>query len=247
VLDNGYHLLDSIVAPINLYDDITIIIGSGSKLEVECEISPGKDNLAWKAAKAFLENINKELRIHIKISKRIPSGAGLGGGSSDAACVLTALNRMLECNLAMDELKNIAKGLGSDVPCFIHQGWRRMTGTGDIVEDIDAPAKHIVLALPDKPVPTTLSYKEFDKDPTFTHPIKNRLDNPYNNLQKASIIIVPEIAKTLELLSISGAHSTCMTGSGSACFGVYENKKQADAACLELESKVRALSLIAGF
>lgn len=248
ILDNGYHLLDSIVAPINLYDYITITVGEGNGIDVECEISPGKDNLAWKAANTFLNHIKEVCRIYIKIDKNIPSGAGLGGGSSDAACVISALNQMLECNLSPDQQKNIAKKIGADVPCFIHKGWRRMTGTGEIVEDITAPTRHIVLALPKTPVPTALSYNEFDKNPTFSHPRENRLDIPFNDLQAASIALVPEICQTLELLSKSGAIAYCMTGSGSACFGVYKTKKQADEACLFVNNnRIRALSLVAGF
>ncbi|NTU61641.1 MAG: 4-(cytidine 5'-diphospho)-2-C-methyl-D-erythritol kinase, partial [Caldiserica bacterium] len=141
LLENGYHALDSIVAPIDLFDDIGIAITNGTGIAVECGISPGQENLAWKAADKFLKHTGLDFKIEIKITKRIPSGAGLGGGSSDAACVLKALNKMLECKLDREELKDIAQTIGSDVPCFIHEGWRRMTGRGEVVEDFDAPRK----------------------------------------------------------------------------------------------------------
>ena len=122
-----------------------------------------------------------------------------------------------------------------------------MTGRGEIVEDFDAPRKFLVLATPDKPVSTALAYKRFDENPIFSKPKQDRLKNPFNALEKASISIVPEIADTLELLSSTGAQLYCMTGSGSACFGVYQTKKQADKACSHIQSNVKAYSLNAGF
>lgn len=248
LLENGYHALDSIVAPIDLFDDIIISITEGSGIEVLCDISPGQNNLAWKAADRFLKHIKSDYAIEIKITKRIPSGAGLGGGSSDAACVIKALDKMLKCSLNVEELKKIAQTIGSDVPCFIHEGWRRMTGRGEIVEDIEASAKHIVLAIPDKPVSTALAYKRFDENPIFSKPGKDRMENPFNALEQASMSIVPEIKDVLELLSSTGAKPCRMTGSGSACFGAYKTKKQADTACFQIQSsKVKAYSLNAGF
>lgn len=248
LLENGYHALDSIVASIDLFDDIIMSISEGSGIDVVCDISPGQNNLAWKAADRFLNYIGISHKIVIKITKRIPSGAGLGGGSSDAACVIKGLNKMLKCNLDREELKKIAQTIGSDVPCFIHEGWRQMTGRGEIVEDVEAPTKHIVLAIPDKPVSTALSYKKFDENPIFSKPDKDRVEKPFNALEEASISIVPEIKDVLGLLSSTGAKPCRMTGSGSACFGVYATKKQADAACLQIQSlKLKALSLSAGF
>lgn len=248
LLDNGYHALDSIVASIDLFDDIDIYISDGSGIEVLCDISPGQNNLAWKAADRFLNHIGISCKIVIKITKRIPSGAGLGGGSSDAACVIKSLNEMLKCNLDREELKKIAQTIGSDVPCFIHGGWRQMTGRGEVVKDIVASNRFIVLAMPNKPVSTALAYKVFDENPVFLNPDQNRLEKPFNALTKASVSIVPEIKDTLELLDLTGASPFSMTGSGSACFGVYKTKKQADAACLQIQSlKLKAFSLSAGF
>lgn len=248
LLDNGYHSLDSIVAPINLFDDIDISISDGLGIEVSCDISPGSNNLAWKAADRFLNHVGSSHKIEIKITKRIPSGAGLGGGSSDAACVIKALNEMLKCNLDKEELKRISQTVGSDVPCFIHDGWRQMTGRGEIVKEIVASNRFIVLVIPNKPVSTALSYKKFDENPSFSKPGKDRMEKPFNALTKASESIVPEIKDTLKLLDSTGASPFCMTGSGSACFGVYKTKKQADTACLQIQSmKLKAFSLNAGF
>ena len=81
LLENGYHALDSIVAPIDLFDDIEIAVSNGTGIFVECDISPGQENLAWKAADKFLKCIGSDYLIKITITKNIPSGAGLGGGS----------------------------------------------------------------------------------------------------------------------------------------------------------------------
>lgn len=247
LLDNGFHELDSIVAPINLYDQISICIGNGSSIEVLSDICPGKDNLAWKAAKAFQDCTGESFSVSIEIQKQIPSGAGLGGGSSDAACVIKAFNQMLGFGLTRDQMKNIGSEIGADVPCFFHNGWRRMTGIGQIVQDLEAEPRFIVLAMPDKPVSTSLAYKAFDANPIHRSQNRDRLSNPHNDLEQASISILPEISDVLSLIGSTGAQASCMTGSGSACFGVYGTKKQADEACLVIGKRVRSLSLIAGF
>ena len=246
LLPDGYHELDSIVVPIDLCDEITIKIDDGDEIIVDCVECPGSDNLAWKAADAFSKFTNYQLKIDISIEKHIPSGAGLGGGSSDAACVIKGLNEMTGSDLSIDELKAIAAKVGADVPCFMHDGWRRMRGKGEIVENIEGKAYPIVLVMPDKPVSTPLAYKLFDQYCQFSKPSSIRFENPQNDLSRLAIMIVPQIQEVLNLLKLTGAKPFCMTGSGSACFGVYKTKKQAEEACLEISKRFRAISLNAG-
>jgi 4-diphosphocytidyl-2-C-methyl-D-erythritol kinase len=229
-----------------MLDELTISITPGTGITVNCHESPGKDNLAWKAADQFLRFVCQNRHIEIDIHKNIPSGAGLGGGSSDAACVIKALNQMLGCGLDRKTLKKIGEKVGSDVPCFMHDRWRRMQGRGEIVDDMEGPVIPIVLVIPDTPVSTPFAYKEFDRTCSFSVPKNNRLDQPFNDLLKPALSIAPEISNVLKTLEQSGANPATMTGSGCGCFGVYKTKKQADQACLQISGKYRCFSLSAG-
>jgi len=244
---DGYHEIDSIVAPINLFDEINITISEGSEISVESAICPGKDNLCWKAASIFCSHLSINRAISIKINKHIPHGAGLGGGSSDAACVIKGLNMMLKTNLSTDQLEKIAEQVGSDVPCFLYEGWRRMRGRGEVVEEITGQTYSIVLAKPAGSVSTPLAYKYFDE---MCIPSSNlnpdRISNPKNDLLTPAEKIEPEIIKVLEELKSEGANPFQMTGSGSACYGVFENKEKADNTCKKLSQKWSCWSLTAG-
>ncbi len=244
---DGYHEIDSVVAPINLFDEINIAISEGSEILVESAICPGKDNLCWKAANVFCSHLSIVRAINIKISKHIPHGAGLGGGSSDAACVIKGLNSMLKTNLSTIQLAEIAEQVGSDVPCFLYEGWRRMRGRGEVVDEIAGKTYSIVLAKPAGSVSTPLAYKYFDE---MCKPSSNlnpdRILNPKNDLLIPAKKIEPEIKNVLEELKSEGAIPFQMTGSGSACYGVFENKEKADIAYKKLSQKWSCWNLTAG-
>src|SRR5213079_212195 len=121
--NDGFHELDTLIAPISLYDEIRIDKGRpGKRIEFRCDdpsIPQGDDNLAVHAAKAFFDTTKIEPAVSIELKKKIPHGAGLGGGSSDAASTLLALNQLFETNLARDQLTKLGSTIGSDVPFFI--------------------------------------------------------------------------------------------------------------------------------
>src|SRR5215467_14483811 len=121
---DGYHLIDTIMAPVSLYDEITIKRAKpGAKLTVVCDdpkIPSGKRNLAYQAAKLLLGKDAPRRPVAIHIKKRIPAGAGLGGGSSDAAAVLVGLNRLLRLKKTRRKLMALGTKLGADVPFFIY-------------------------------------------------------------------------------------------------------------------------------
>src|SRR5438552_6904266 len=121
--DDGFHELDTLIAPISLYDEIRIDKGRHG-IQFRCDdpsVPQGDDNLAVRAAKAFFETTKIEPAISIELKKKIPHGAGLGGGSSDAASVLLALNELFEAKLSREALTEIAEPIGSDIPFFIFQ------------------------------------------------------------------------------------------------------------------------------
>src|SRR5437762_3477995 len=135
--NDGFHELDTLIAPISLYDEIRIDKGRpGKRIEFRCDdpsIPQGDDNLAVHAAKAFFDTTKIEPAVSIELKKKIPHGAGLGGGSSDAASVLLALNEMFKTKLSREALAEIAEPLGSDVPFFLFQSAAVCKGHGEIV------------------------------------------------------------------------------------------------------------------
>lgn len=238
-LPNGYHLLDSIVAPIELCDEIELIIEPGDGVQVHCDHFPGEENIVFKAIQAFKKAYSCKSRVIAKIKKNIPSGAGLGGGSSDAASVLLQLHEHFGNPLTVDGLKAIGAAIGADVPNFFHNGWRRMTGIGEIVEPIEGQERHILLVVPDAPLQTKDVYSVWDKlcAPETPPGFDARMLSPHNSLQAASASLCTEITAMVEALLNSGAVKACMTGSGSVVFGWYKNKKKADEAFLCLSKK----------
>src|SRR5215475_14377466 len=135
---DGFHELDTLIAPISLYDEIRIDKrphGIGFSCD-DPSLPQDDDNLAVRAAKAFFETTKIEPAISIELKKKIPHGAGLGGGSSDAASVLLALNELFEAKLSREALAEMAKPLGSDVPFFLFQSAALCKGRGELVSPV---------------------------------------------------------------------------------------------------------------
>lgn len=234
---DGYHEIDSLVARVDLYDEIDISIGIGRGINVDCEVSPGKDNLAYKAASLLLESFNGNLSVEIKIKKNIPHGAGLGGGSSDAAAVISCLGSFMGMEESL--LLEIAAKVGSDVPSFMFEGWRRMTGRGEIVESMKGFEGYILLACPDYYVPTPQVYANWDQKPVSTRPgsMSDRLKSPQNDLFEAANLVCPKIGETINALLDHGADIASMSGSGSSVFALFKQKAALLGAALELDKK----------
>jgi 4-diphosphocytidyl-2-C-methyl-D-erythritol kinase len=239
VLPNGYHILDSIVAPIDLCDEIELSFGHGDGIEVFCDNFQGENNIVYKAIHAFKQHYPSKSKIIAKIKKSIPHGAGLGGGSSDAASVLLQLNEHYEYPLSMDKLISVAVSIGADVPNFFHKGCRRMTGIGEIVEPVNGQRHELLLVVPDMPLQTKEVYAIWDNIsvPEIPPAFDLRQHNPHNSLQTASVTLCPEIASIVDTLLNLGAKKACMTGSGSVVFGWFENEKRANDALFCLSDR----------
>src|SRR5215471_7427 len=138
--NDGFHELDTLVAPISLHDEIRIDKARpGNGIKFRCDdpsVPKGDDNLAVRAANAFFETTKIEPAISIELKKKVPHGAGLGGGSSDAASVLLALNELFEAKLSREALAEMAKPLGSDVPFFLFQSAALCKGRGELVSPV---------------------------------------------------------------------------------------------------------------
>lgn len=160
---DGYHEINTILQTIDLHDTISIRVDhSSAKLKVTNSGRPvpaGKDNIAWLAADRLRENCSVKCGAHIHLVKRVPVGGGLGGGSSNAAMVLMALNQLWNCGLDYWELSKIAAGIGSDVPFFLKGGTAAALGRGERIEPLqDAPSERLVLYYPNSEISTKKAY-----------------------------------------------------------------------------------------
>ena len=263
---NGYHLVDTIIVPVSLYDEIEITKtrrsrkgAAGSKqLEVTCDhpsVPAGEKNLAYQAARLLLKekNILEGVRIHI--NKRIPVGAGLGGGSSDAAAVLLGLNRLLHLNYSSKELERISLSLGADVPFFIKAVPARARGIGERLTPIKGlPKLWLIILYPGFSVSTAWVYRNLRLKLT-----KPRLNNSINSLlgtadqirrllvnDLESVIVsrYPKISSFKEDLTRAGAVGVLMSGSGSSVFGVFDSRQRARQALCRLREEEGAQAFL---
>ena len=253
--EDGYHDLQSVMQTISIRDDIEIDVGTGKPWKLQCSVEgipTDETNLAWKAAKLFYEKIGKDpdgLTIHIL--KRIPMGAGLAGGSTDAAAVLRALDIYYKMPLSLDELCQLGAEVGSDVPFCILCGTAITEEKGQIMFPINhAPQTFYVICKPDASLSTKDMYEQLDREgippindtKKIVTAIRNQnisliAANLYNVFEPLAIQRVPEIAKIKQQLKQYGALGAQMTGSGSAVFGVFDSFEKAIEACDKLHEK----------
>ncbi len=153
------------MVPLTLADEVEVAHGRGREIQFTCndpEIPLGSENLCVKAAEAFLTATGIEHGLTVSLMKRIPHGAGLGGGSSDAATVLCGLNELFDAPLVSEELHHLATQLGSDVPFFLEKRPAWCRGRGEILEAAEAlPQRRVLLIKPPFPVPTAWAYKRY--------------------------------------------------------------------------------------
>ncbi len=255
---DGYHLLESLVVPVTLYDRVALVVEESSSLyqtpQIEVDSSgfavpTGPENLAARAAVAFLEALGRPTpRIRIHLEKNIPAGAGLGGGSSNAAAVLLLLQTALGSPLTWERLLEIAGHLGSDVPFFLVGRPAIMRGIGEELEPVDLPRKfHLVLCgngtvLLSKEVyaQARVTLTDFSRASNIGHflmGMSSIVDILHNDLERAAAVLEPSIPTLKEATVRAGAVSACMTGSGSCVFGVCPSRTQA----VETAARLRAM------
>jgi len=164
--DDGFHAIETLMAPVSLCDTLTITrAGAGGGIKLVCDdptLATGDDNLVVKAARLFLREARIDAGISLDLRKRIPHGAGLGGGSSDAAATLTGLNRMFDGRFSQDELQRVAAQLGSDVPFFIGGTAAKCSGRGEVVHPVSlGQALPLLLLKPGFGVSTPWAYSRW--------------------------------------------------------------------------------------
>ena len=249
---DGYHPIKSIFQTISLVDDLEVSL-SGKSLScvVECDaMQLPVENTLTKTYRLFCQISGVTAGVHVKLTKRIPSGAGLGGGSSDAATFLLILNKMFDYPLGLNQLEEIANLVGSDVLFFLSGGAAIVTGRGDIVEPIKPREDFcIVVVYPDVHCSTPESYglvdeyfalgktvnetalQDFEK--MYYEPISEwRFLNTFTNPVATKFPVIFDVMKSLENL---GADYVQMSGSGSTVFGVFSNFEVGKDACTNLK------------
>jgi 4-diphosphocytidyl-2-C-methyl-D-erythritol kinase len=245
---DGMHPLCSIFASIDLHDDVQI-----EPADVDGVECPGVDgpNLAEAALQSFRAQDGGLPPLRVRIEKRIPVAAGLGGGSADAAAVLRAANRLAGDRLDDDALRQLGAGLGSDVPSQIDPRHELVTGVGEIVEPIEVPAFAAVLVPRRDGLSAAAVYAEFDRigggreqlDPQALRELaQDMLLAPVlaNDLQPAVLGLRPELEGVLESLRTAGALGALVSGSGPTCFGLFEDRAGAEDAAREIDGALVA-------
>jgi 4-diphosphocytidyl-2-C-methyl-D-erythritol kinase len=230
---DGYHELRTMFQSLELHDTLTLKAARDT-FSIECDdprCPANEDNLVWRAATALwqCEGRRGEPRgVRIRIRKRIPMSAGLGGGSSNAAAALRGLAVLWGIAIDDDRLRTISRSLGADVPFFFEGGTVLGVDRGDLLFPlIDRPPSWVVLALPDFGVSTKEAYGWWDEDhgPEEAVPPENG-----NDLQGPVAARHPVIVRMTAGLRRLGATHAAMSGSGSAVFGLFDSKRKADAA-----------------
>lgn len=243
---DGFHELETLFQSIDLADELTFAPGRELTLTGGSEAAPpGPENLVLRAAAALREATGCPHGAAIHLEKRVPVGAGLGGGSSDAAATLRALNRLWDLRLPRERLLEIAARLGSDVPFALRGGTAVGRGRGELLEPLPTPALWLALARPSFGVPTPQAYRLFRPAPAAA-PLGSFLaalasGEPEriapllrNDLEAGVFSQWPELTALRERLLAAGALGARMTGSGSVLFGVAQDEAHARAIAARL-------------
>ena len=242
-LPNGYHEVKMVMQTVSLYDSVELTkTDDGISLECSLRFLPtGRDNLAYRAAEAFFKETGIKGGVKIYLKKHIPVGAGLAGGSSNAAAVLTGLNRLYDARLSTRKLCEMGTALGADVPYCIIGGTRLAEGIGEKLSPLPPlPACHIVLVKPSFSISTKWVYDNIDSCPNIVHPPTDKLiaalesgdlhemcKNMGNVLEDVSIAHYPVLSSVKDDLRALGAIGAQMSGSGPTVFGIFDDEEKA--------------------
>lgn len=247
--EDGYHDLQSVMQTISIRDDIEIDVGTGKPWKLQCSVEgipTDETNLAWKAAKVYFDAMGKDPDgLEIRITKRIPSEAGLGGGSADAAAVLRALNRHYDEPLSLFALAELGAQVGSDVPFCTVCGTAMVEGRGERIRKLpDMPDCVFVICKPEFSVSTPELYRKIDQCAIAKRPNNQAMESAIlsGDLGKVAenVLNVFDPVVTAEHLELNYIKSICnsygalnqqMTGSGSAVFAIMPSFEYAAVVC----------------
>lgn len=241
---DGYHELKSVFLPLLLHDTLQIDFSDQSTLTCDDPSMPvDESNLILKAIRLVQSTYGVTQNFNVHVTKRIPAMAGLGGGSSDAAAMLRAMNTMLSMNLSNQDLICLAKQLGADVPFFLKQKPAVVSGIGDVIEEISFPfALPVLLIKPEFGISTKQAYETLRLDlcehPNMDCLIQSIRNSDYdamvkrlgNSLEYSAFLLEPDILVLKETIQKMGFDAVLMSGSGSAIFALTRQRQLMDAA-----------------
>jgi 4-diphosphocytidyl-2-C-methyl-D-erythritol kinase len=248
---DGYHDLVSLMVPIALYDRLEIELArSAVQLRCPCGLPEDNRNLAFQAATAFLQAARErdiEAGVRIYMEKHIPVAAGLGGGSSDAAAVLLALNELCGGPFTNAELRSMGLRLGADVPFFVFGGPAIACGVGERLQAVEVARRWYALIKPAFPVRTKTVYNNLSlpltpiEEPTIVEWLGGLTADPvkllHNDLERSTFPLFPELEHLKHALLAEGAEGARMSGSGATVFGLFRTEDLAQAAAGRLRTR----------
>lgn len=227
--EDGFHEIETLMAPVSLYDELKLTVTDGATIEFACDdasLPAGDGNLAVRAARLFLDRTDRREGLKIELRKAIPHGAGLGGGSSDAAAVMLGLNRLLNVGLSTDALMQMAAEIGSDVPFFICERAAICRGRGELVTSASQPESlPLLLIKPAFAVPTPSAYSRWRDSkelPDVSYAEQKFRERSFvNDLERPVLEKYVFLARIkMWLLAQPEVGSALMSGSGSTVFAV---------------------------
>ncbi|MBO4467984.1 MAG: 4-(cytidine 5'-diphospho)-2-C-methyl-D-erythritol kinase [Clostridia bacterium] len=230
--EDGYHLIDSVFQSISLCDEINIEKADAVSVVFSEKSIPANESVAYRSARAFFEFTGLKGGAKIYIKNNIPTGSGMGGGSSDAAAVLKGLDSLYGTRLTTDELINIAAPIGADIPFCLVGGTARVSGIGEKVSPLPSIGEYPIIIIKDKEKSSTADmYRSLDnikKPPEKTALLIKAIKNGDNkeifkNISNA-FSGVTDIEKERSDLTNSGASAVGLTGSGPSVFGIFRSK-----------------------
>ncbi len=259
VRPNGYHEISTVMQSVSLCDELELErADEGFGLFVEPEaapIGPNDENTVWLAWRLLREATGEDLPVRIRLRKAIPAGAGLGGGSADAAAALVGLNEMFGLGLGEAELREVGMRIGADVPFCVSGGTALGEGIGEVLTPLPAPPEHhLVVAKPDVGAETARIYKAYDErsgegrpslDPTLealrAGDLEALASSLGNDLAPVTETLVPEVGTLREDLVRTGALGALMSGSGTAVYGLFGSEGDARVAEREIDAPYATL------
>jgi 4-diphosphocytidyl-2-C-methyl-D-erythritol kinase len=246
---DGFHEIASLMLPVTLADLVIVRRTPGEDLRVDCVVCPGEQNLAARMVRELERRFERRFEIAVEVCKQIPVGAGLAGGSSDAAATLIALERLYGLDLSPQLCYEAAAAVGSDVPFFLWPGPQLAMGRGQLLKDVVLPAPlHLVIAVPEPALSTSAVYGWRDEDVQVTladfaprarmlssriaaaHTLHDVAALVENDLEASVLARRPEVGALRDRVRAEGAVAAAMTGSGAAVFGLFADDEAASRA-----------------
>jgi 4-diphosphocytidyl-2-C-methyl-D-erythritol kinase len=261
VRPDGFHEIESLVAQIGLCDQVSVTPREDRRHLVECDdrtIPCDETNLARRAARLLAETAGVRRGALISLTKRIPAGAGLGGGSSNAAATLKLLNGLWRLGLSHPDLAGLGAQLGSDVPLFCYGPLSVIRGRGDEVEELrDCMELYAALVLPGLHCSTAEVYAAFDRLPdrpihpslgevrTATHSAARLMEVLYNDLEPAAFAVAPQLHRLAERVTELATGPVRMSGSGSTLYRLFDRRDDAALFAGEVQQRLSVRTAVA--